>query len=381
MKQVNSGTNRTNYAGNGTGAAKRQPEGQTTKAQIPAVRPMSIMPVMSDKFFDQPVSQVDGKLMKLNRRVLPNLPLKADEIDRRLSVMVNWSDSKANQGLELKGLYNHSRVLSLNVKFADRYGNAYDYLAFKGVGIPKKSKNGGICKKPVYFNVFDSEAVFGMERTQNALHDWECSNLFLRNGMHTTVPVALIKLGGVLSIDGKHVTLDEAVKGRVLPETRECRDRQCKFVPVLYLKGFSEIARVVDMDYYSYMSAANERGLGIREYTNMLMRESARNVAIIHNLGFAHGYLTSHNIAADGAVVDFDSISSADPRSIAKDVEKAMNTLEETKLKAFRTKTFFEEYFKNRKGVTSAQKEELVKVMKAELSGNDVTELIALARK
>jgi hypothetical protein len=325
-----------------------------------ARRPLSVTDGFSEKFFDQPVAGVEGDLVKLNRRVVPNLPLKENMIAGRLSLFVDWSHRSTE--LSLKGPYRHSRVLSFNILFMDRYGNKYKYLAFKGVGMPEKSELGKEHKRPVNLKQsVGGDNVLGLDRNINALGDWNYGNYFLRNGIHTTVPVALIRLRSILTKDGETKSIRQAVKDGDLPATREYEGRQVKFVPYLSVKGFSEIMRIVDIRDSGYEAVASEFGLSVPEYTRLWTVEVARNMALMHNLGLAHGYITNHNITVDGRLVDLDSVDEAVTiELLIEDLHDAIGLLVYfSHMEDADSGVFLEAYFRNRRGIPARQRRKL----------------------
>jgi len=106
----------------------------------------------------------------------------------------------------------------------------------------------------------------------------------------------------------------------------------------------------------AYAAFAAEHGLSLPEYARLLTAEVARNVALMHNLGKAHGYLSSHNVTIDGCVVDFDSVSAGSPKKIAKDVREVLDTLTNfSNLKCVDPEVFLEAYFKNRNNIPSRE--------------------------
>jgi hypothetical protein len=346
-------------------------------------RPMSIVEGYSEKFLEQPVARVGGgTLIKLNECVVPYLPLKAEEIAEWFSFFVDWSGEKAE--FKFKGLFEHSRTLFENIEFGDRNGNAYKYLTIKGPGMPEESSGGRLYKMPVHFKQGKKEQdVFGLERDIDALCDWECSNLFLRNGIRTAVPVALIGLKSILTRDGERKTIGQAIEEGDLPATREYNKKQVEFVPYLYLRGFSEIMRVVDARHYGYEIFAQECGLKLHEYAYLWTEEVARNVALMHNLGKAHGYLSGHNLTLDGCIVDLTIVRNGSIREIKKDLRKVLNTIVVVSdLEEVDPFVFFKSYFRNRRNVPARERSMLKEWLVSESVGRmKAEELVNLSRR
>ncbi|VVB77259.1 Uncharacterised protein [uncultured archaeon] len=355
-------------------------QGEAAEVLASAQRPMSLL---STQFFDQPVARVEGTLLKLNRRVVPSMPFKADKIAEQLCVFVDWSGREPE--LELKGLYNHGRALTFNLKFEDRYHNRYNYVALKGLGMPKKSDRGSSHSRPVHYERgLDQQNALGMERSINALHDWEYSNYFLSSGIRTHVPLALIKFKSILLASGERIDVGDAIKEKVLPATREYDTRQVKFVPYLYLKGFGEMMRVIDLHKEEYEAFAKERGLSVQEYAVSWGREVGRNVALMHNLGLAHGYITDHNLTADGRIVDLDSMSKGTHSSIGEDLYDTLSVLvRDQGLGTNDSKAaLLDSYFTNRNHIPEMQRRQFVSWLAHRgIDKKEVNRLVGLARK
>lgn len=314
-------------------------------------------------FFDQPVSRVKGRLVDYNESVVSFMPLKRERIAKELSLFVDWSDREP--ALELKGLYHHGRVLYLPMVFCDAYGNRYNYLALKGIGMPRASEKGIEYGKPVDYNM-------GLESEDNSIDDWNNSNLFLRNGIRTTVPVSRIDLKSILSEKGNRRRVATALKERDISDK-----------PVLYLKGFSEMARIIDVRDRGYGEIASVRGLGIREYARLLSQEVARNVALMHNLSRVHQYLHSQNITVDGCIVDLDMVYiDRTSHAVVKDVSEALDTIVKySKLPDPDPLVFLESYFSNRKDVPGAQMRGLAEWLDDAFDSGDVERLTGVRHR
>jgi hypothetical protein len=331
------------------------------------------------RFFDQHVSRIEeGELVKLNRRVVPQLPLKEGMIAEKFSLFVDWK--RRSSPISFKGLYYHGRVLFENFRFGDRYGNVYNYLALKGIGMPKKSDKGMLYGSPVYFDKPNDDNVYGLDRSFNSLSDWHYSNEFLRSGIRTTVPVALVRLKSILTKDGEEKSVQRAARDGDIPATTEYDGRK-KFVPYLYLKGFSEIVRMVDVRPNGYRRVASAMGLSVPMYAQLWTKEVARNIALMHNLGLAHNYIWCHNLTVDGCLVDLDSVSKGGPLDIVGDMRDSFEAIELSKLKGAHNHDFLEAYFRNRKGIPKEEKKELIDWLLFTEVRKEAEKLVGLARR
>jgi hypothetical protein len=316
-----------------------------------ARRPMSLI---SEKFHPQQVARVEGELIAVNDSIVPDLPLRAGKI----SFFVAWRGNNAE--MELNGLSRHGRVLSFNIRFRDKYGNEYDYVSIKGGGITAQSTEASY-NNSVYNSPHDDEGVRGLEWSLDALADWVESNHLLEHGARTTVPIALIQLKSIVMADGTKKSVEEAVSEGILPVNKMYDYEFRKFVPVLYIRGFREIMRVLDADAVDFEAFAAERGLSRKEYARLWSKEVARNVAILHDLGKVHTYLNDHNITLDGGIVDLDSVEDASFKKIEGDLLELLSVIDTfSKLNINHSlfHEFMREYFSQRKNMSKEEKGE-----------------------
>lgn len=358
--------------------AYRQKELQQVLERM--ARPMS---VMSDRFFEQPMVKVDGKILHLNSRLIPNLPFTREQIEEGFSLFVDWSGK--GHGWNWLGLWEHGRSVSSNVsKFADRYGNIYKCMALKGSGMPKRSDKGNRYGRPVKR---DDDSVFGLEEYWNARQDWENSNKFISKGIPTALPIAIIKPKNI-SLYGKKESIRE-LKTKIspggteplIPKTAKYSDWTTNykseifsFTPVFYLIGYYENLRIIDAKAEDYLKFAKEHGMSLTRYTHWGIGNFAERVAMLHNLKWRHSYLSDHNTTIDWRFVDSDGArpvtkheeasgsaylddASSAITAISNFHEKIVTkvTVKEDTLK----KEFVKKYIKNRKNVGEAKMKEL----------------------
>jgi len=272
-------------------------------------RPMSALP--DNRFFRQGVAKIEGVLIDLNEEVLPNFPLNKEKIAKEFSLFVDWSGKKAE--MDLQGLYSHGRVLTLNLKFVDKYGNTYNYIAVKGGGIPERTEVAEIRKAPIKkADSYDRRGgAWGLQEYVGAKAEWDASNELLANGIQTSVPIAIIRIDSVI-LNGERRTVKELKEMGVIPKTIDYDGKTYDYQPVIYLVGFSEFMREKDALRDDYEQFAKEHGMKLQEYVKWWSDRLAVNIAKLHNLGKVHGYLNDHNITLDGLFVDNDGVKDAD---------------------------------------------------------------------
>lgn len=272
-------------------------------------RPLS---TLSEAFFTEKVRRVDGKLLKLNDEVVPNLPISRDQVEKELSVFVDWDGDRPD--MRLLGLRAHGRVMYFNLRFADRYGNIYDYVSLKGAGMPRGSRKGSIHSKPIGRDCLNG--AMGLQEYWGAIASWDASNRMLEKGIETTVPIAIIGLEDVVMEKGEVKSVEDLKRSKVIPDIIYYADSgftKYTYTPVIFLTGFPEEAmRVVDAEFEDFEMFAGERGMGgLKEYARWWSRRLANNLAKLHDLGIAHDGLTVHNVTLAGIFMDNDTVCDA----------------------------------------------------------------------
>jgi hypothetical protein len=105
---------------------------------------------------------------------------------------------------------------------------------------------------------------------------------------------------------------------------------QYEYIPVLFLRAFSEVLRVGDSDKHDFEAFAKKMGMKLQEYGNWWTEEIAKNIAKMHNLGKIHTNLTPQNLTLDGRFVDNDTVKSLRPGievSFLTDITSALDSL------------------------------------------------------
>ncbi|MEM3555105.1 MAG: hypothetical protein QXF56_00040 [Candidatus Micrarchaeia archaeon] len=290
----------------------------TERSPSEVIREAKPLPMskLSDNFFEERVARVSGKLVMFNDELIKNFPIKKEDIEKNLSVFVDWKGKNVSEKdiiTNMLGLLEHGRSLSFNLKFADVYGNVYNYVEVKGVGMPQKSIHAG--EQPVEKH---GQTIWGLMNLENAKADWEASNLFIKNGIKTSAPIAIIEIKEVIMADGEKVGVEELKKRKIIPES---------FQPVLYVRGFSELMRVDEAEKEDFEKFAAQRGMSIRGYTLWWVERQANNLARIHNLNKSHGHLIPQNLTLDAGMVDNSTVVNSSKFSRLHDITVMLNSV------------------------------------------------------
>ena len=163
-------------------------------------------------------------------------------------------------------------------------------------------------------------------------------------------------------VGGAERSVDELKKSRMLPKTIYYRgEGRSKYTPVICLMGFPEAMRIVDADKVDLVEYAENRGMSVESYADWWSSRLAKNVAMLHDIGYTHTYLSDHNVALDGSFVDNDELKLASTFRKSEDIhcvtDKAVElffkkAIVDNDFKAARFKAMFiRKYMKDRKAM------------------------------
>lgn len=290
--------------------ALAQHEGKRSDEEIADVvrraKPMSIL--SKEEFHIENARQVKGKLILFNKELFgKHFPGGQDFIEK-LSV---FSDRSTTVKMDLEGadvrfellrLPQHERNLSLNVKFSDSFGEVYNYIDIKGVGLPKKSQYGSETIEKA------ESGMWGLVAYESAMEDWRWSKLLIKNGAKTSAPLAVIKIDSVILANCEEVSIEDLKKQGRMPRTIQYEGDKgiYEYTPVIYLRAFPEVMRLDDAKKEDLEKFAKEHGMSLDGYTDWWIGREAKNLATIHRLGKLHSGLHPGNLTIDGRIVDND---------------------------------------------------------------------------
>lgn len=284
----------------------------------PAAEPWSIL---------QPVSKVRARVVRVNRKSNAPLDLLSRKVGEEgaLGLFVNWRKSEGG----FRGTPAQWRVLTVPIVFRDSEGLVHNYIDFKGIGAPREIHKIHPKVKPMPFFATKwyargriTDTMFGLTHLKAAEKEWRSSGLLKKNGVRTSTPIAVLELKELMD-SGRKLTVAEARRKGLIPKG---------YRPALLVRGHTEALRVKDLyewdpERHNIPRAVKhdlleERALKMgfadaEHYLSWFTREIGRNLATMHNAGFAHNNYSFTNLTLDARIVDHETVSG---RAIGKPV-------------------------------------------------------------
>lgn len=280
-----------------------------------------------------PAIEVKNEVVWVNDDV--EMPFKFEE-DKPSKIGVFLTlPNEQEPALHLKVMDNHFRSALLGkVVFRDKEGNLYRDVDIKGMGpinlgsggLEVESMERGLAKK-----YRRGKTPWGFLDWGYAETDRDMSEFFIKQGLRTHRALAIIRLDEVVVGEGEKISVSKARKLGYIKYTTE---------PVIEVRAFGTKARIADVKNKFLLEDAKhivsqELGEDPKDFSNekylkWFAETLGKQVAIIHNAGFIHGYLTDHNVTLDCRVVDLDSVKEIkignwlDNKEIRRDLSDAM---------------------------------------------------------
>lgn len=257
-------------------------------------------------------SQVKNKVLAVNPEV--NIPLKLEEgkpspLGLFAEAAYSTEDSSKRK---FEVWYRHGRSALLGrLIFSDEEGRLFRDIDVKGIGVVEVAPGDGVTiGEHIHLG---EEGPFGGRQglldREVAEKDYQDSEDFVKAGIRTSRTLAIIELEELV-LEGRKISLTAAREKGIIDQS---------FQPVVEVRAFGTKARIIDANYSNVpliedakLLVAQELGrtepLSDEEYLNWFARTLGENVARMHKAGWAHGYLTHHNITLDCRIVDLDSV-------------------------------------------------------------------------
>lgn len=279
-----------------------------------------------------PAIEVKNEVVWVNNDV--EMPFNFEE-DKpsKIGVFLTPGPNEKEPIFHVRVMDNHFRSALLGkVIFKDKEGNLYRDVDIKGMGpisfedLTVKSIEAGSAR-----NVSKGKTPWGFLDWGFAETDRDMSELFIKQGLRTHRALAIIRLDEIVVEDEEKMSVSKARRLGYIKYTTE---------PVIEVRAFGTKARIADAkNRFLFEDAkhmvAQELGENPHDFTDekylkWFSKTLGKQVAIIHNAGFIHGYLTDHNITLDCRVVDLDSVKEIkignwlDSKEIRKDLRDAI---------------------------------------------------------
>lgn len=258
-----------------------------------------------------PVIEVKNEVVWVNNDV--EMPFRFEEGKQSKIGVFLTAPNELEPDFYVKVMDNHFRSALLGkVIFRDKEGNLYRDVDIKGMGaINPESGN-------LETEIIEKDAAkkFGRGKTPWGFLDWgyaetdrDMSEFFVNQGLRTHRALAIIRLDEIVVEEGEKISVSKARKLGYIKYTTE---------PVIEVRAFGTKARIADIGNKVLIEdakhmVAQELGEDLKnfsdeKYLKWFAQTLGKQVAIIHNAGFIHEYLTEHNIALDCRIVDLDSV-------------------------------------------------------------------------
>lgn len=269
-----------------------------------------------------PAVEVKNEVLWTNKKVA--MPFNFEEgKSTKVGLFLTPKPQEGQSVFEVEIMDDHFRSALLGrAVFADKKNSSLRYrdVDLKGGGgldalSLEVEKNAPHSWDPEAENRFRREETpWGFSDQWWAEKDRDLSEFFLKKGLRTHRVLAIIKLKEIIGPDGEKVSVSKARKLRYIKTNAK---------PVVEVRAFGVKSRIRDAqreapkgrrELVDDAKIAVARELGIKpedfsdeEYLKWFADVLGKQLAIIHGNGYAHCYLTAHNVTLDCRIVDFDT--------------------------------------------------------------------------
>jgi len=272
-----------------------------------------------------PAVEVKNKVVWVNENMKLPFDIEKGE-SNRLGMFLTpepLSDVSDPYQLEMRTGHRRSGILG-RVIFEDKEGRLYRDVDLKGVGFTGRiwlyeNENKIVVQEPE-IDTMDSNypggsKTLGVLDRPYAENDIKMAEKFLKAGIRTYRPIALIRLQEIIDKNGDKISMGMA-KSRGLVKRKD--------EPVVEVRAFGTRARTEDLQYadrdilikdarslVAQEIGKNPDDFSSKDYLGWFIETMAVSLARMHSKNWIHGYLTPHNITLDGRIIDLDSVETA----------------------------------------------------------------------
>lgn len=267
--------------------------------------------------------EVKNEVVWVNKEVEMPFDLKEGK-PTKLGVFLTYNPGGKGRILNVGIMDEHFRSALLGkVIFQDKEGRLYRDVDIKGIGpigVRRWETREGedatsrMGVEPLEFNTAQNlprgSMPWGFYDYAYAENDREMSEFFVRKGLRTSRVLAIVDLKEIVGGDGNKISITEAKKRKYINTTTD---------PVVEIRAFGTKARIANRNDKKFLEdgkamVAQELGKDPKMFTNKeyltwFAKTLGEQVALLHNEGYQHNYLTSHNITLDCRIVDLDSVA------------------------------------------------------------------------
>ena len=286
-----------------------------------------------------PVVEVANEVVYVNPAFEKSIPfnLKVGEATN-LGIFLTPSEQDTERRVEVNKLHQRAGVVG-RVVFQDKERRLYRDVDLKGIGYlgmvegEPGEESQKLTVKPVKPQGTQGEGVWGLLGLHSAMRAKDMEEQLLELGVHTTRTVSIIELKEIVDENGNKISIEEAKEKKIVPEN---------YTPALQMRAFGTRARFEDVEKKVHNAevlledgkklVAQEMGkekISNGRYLDWLVDVLAKNLAIMHKNGYAHGNLHGQNITLDGRITDLESVKS--PETPKKKAEAIKEDLEDMK--------------------------------------------------
>ncbi len=298
---------------------------------------------MKDAF----VVRVDNRVLMSNnecKEILDDLGVTQDQRNSALGVQL-IPEGIIREGMCKVTLTKNATRAALvgRIDFVDsKTGTHWRYLTAKGIG--------ALINATMIVTVIGEERIsstgdtWGVTDLEDATTDFEMSLRFIREGIRTVIPVAIIELDHILNKNSSPLTIQEAQQIGLLRKNER---------PVVYLRAFATHLRMSDLylELYGYKKNSSiekrqmvdaamrtvEREIrqfvkrdsfGINDYANWFAYTLGQVFRKIHDMNVLHHNVSGQNITLDCRILDLDTVTEIEyPWQIEDELKDVRSTL------------------------------------------------------
>lgn len=258
-----------------------------------------------------PAVEVKNEVVWINDDV--EMPFKFEENKPSKIGVFLTTPNELEPDFHVKVMDNHFRSALLGkVVFKDKEGSTYRDVDIKGMGAVSSEAGEletGIIEKGSAKKYKRGKTPWGILDWGYAETDRDTSDFFIKQGLRTHRALAIIRLDEIIVENGEKISVSKARKLGYIKYTTE---------PVIEVRAFGTKARITDVNNQVLLEDAkrmvaqelgkNPDDFSNEDYAKWFVQTLGKQVAIIHNAGFVHKYLTDHNVTLDCRIVDLDSV-------------------------------------------------------------------------